>query len=67
MNSVENMPFPSPVLFDIDRDGANELVCGDLWGYLWVHENTASEGEPVWGKSNKLQSIEGEDIQVSNW
>ena len=67
INQVEDMPYPSPVLFDVDRDGKDELVCGDLWGYLWVYENTAAEGAPVWGAATKLESAEGEVIKVSNW
>jgi hypothetical protein len=67
VNAVEAMPYPSPVLFDVDRDGRDELVCGDLWGKLWVHENTAESGEPVWGASKKLETAEGEVLEVSNW
>ena len=67
INQVEGMLYPSPVLFDIDNDGRDELVCGDLWGILRVYENIASEGDPVWGPATKLQSVDGEDIKVSNW
>ena len=66
VNGVEKQPYPSPVLFDIDRDGQDELIYGDLWGFLWVHENQAESGEAVWGKAAKLES-DGEPIEVSNW
>jgi hypothetical protein len=66
LNAVEGMLFPSPVLFDIDRDGQRELVCGDLWGYLRVYENSGTEKQPVWGPAEKLKSG-GEVIKVSNW
>lgn len=67
MNGIEKMPYPSPVLFDIDRDGNDELVLGDLWGYMHVHENLAEEGDPVWGPSKKLEDEDGKVIKVSNW
>ncbi len=67
LNQEEGMLFPSPVLFDIDRDGRAELICGDLWGHMWVYENIAGEGAPRWSAPNKLKSADGKEIKVSNW
>ena len=53
-----------------DEDGfrrtARELVCGDLWGYLWVYENESEEGDLKWGAPKKLQS-DGKDLKLPNW
>ena len=66
VNLVEEMPYPSPVLFDVDHDGRRELVCGDLWGYLWVYEDVGEAGDVEWGAAKKLQ-VDGEDLKVPNW
>lgn len=66
MNAVEKMPYPSPVLFDIDGDGKREFVLGDLWGRLWIHENVGAEGPVKWGPSQTLKR-EGKDLKVPNW
>ncbi len=67
INAKEGMSYPSPVLIDIDGDGRTELVCGDLWGHLYVHESTTEEGEPAWGAPKKLKSADGEALKVPNW
>ena len=66
VNHVEEMPYPSPVVFDIDRDGKRELICGDLWGYLWVYENEGQEGDLHWSAPRKL-TADGEVLKVPNW
>ena len=67
INAEEGMLYPSPVLFDVDGDGQDELVCGDLWGHLWVHESAAEAGEPAWLAPEKLKSADGEVLKVPNW
>lgn len=62
VNEVEKTLYPSPVLFDIDGDGQRELVVGDLFGYLWVHEKSGSS----WGPSKKLQA-DGKALKLPNW
>jgi hypothetical protein len=39
----EKILYPSPRLFDIDRDGRAELVVGDLRGQILVAERTGDE------------------------
>ena len=55
--------YPSPVLLDIDGDGAREMVIGGLRGYLSVARRT----EAGWGAEVKLKSRDGEDLKFSNW
>ena len=62
VNEVEKTLYPSPVLVDIDGDGQRELVVGDLFGYLWVHEKSGSS----WGPAKKLQ-VDGKTLKLPNW
>ena len=55
-----------PNLFDVDGDGAHELVVGAFSGHLHVHEITPSDAGPIFGPGKKLQA-EGADIRISNW
>ena len=66
VNARERMPFPSPVLIDLNGDGKRELILGDLWGRIWIHDNVAREGGVAWGPSRKLQ-LNGKDLKVPNW
>ncbi len=66
LNEVEQMPYPSPVVFDVDRDGERELVVGDLWGRIWIYEDQASPGDLAWGPARKLE-VDGEELRVPNW
>jgi len=69
LNAVEQKKFPSPAIFDIDADGKAELVMGDLWGDVGVHENLAASGagDPVWGPRKALKDSDGKAIRTSNW
>lgn len=69
INASDDILFPSPVLFDVDADGADELVVGDLWGHLFVHERVAVEGsaERVWGARSELRHADGSNVQLPNW
>lgn len=69
MNTAARQMYPSPAMYDVDGDGQNELVLGDIWGTLDVFENVsdAKEGDPVWSKFTPLENTKGEEIKVSNW
>jgi hypothetical protein len=69
INADDDILFPSPVLLDVDADGADELVVGDLWGHLYVHERVAVEGsaERVWGARSELRHADGSNVQLPNW
>ncbi len=60
--------YPSPALFDVDNDGVNELVLGDLWGKLVACENSnPGKGDPVWSKPEPIKSTNGEPLDMGNW
>jgi len=69
LNTVEKKKFLSPAIFDVDEDGKPELVIGDLWGDVGVHENlnTTGKGDPVWGPRKALKDTQGKAIRTSNW
>lgn len=68
LNVAAKQMYPSPAVYDVDNDGENELVVGDIFGTLNVYENENSDGgEPIWSKHSPLKTAEGEKIKVSNW
>lgn len=66
VNFIEEMLYPSPVLYDLDHDGRRELVCGDLWGYLRVYEDVGEADDVEWGAPQFLQ-VDGAPLKVPNW
>lgn len=68
INGNDKILYPSPVLLDIDADGTRELVIGDLWGNLFVHERVATEdGSIVWSAAENLKHADGSNVQLPNW
>ena len=68
LNDAARQMYPSPAMFDIDRDGQLELVVGDIFGSLNVYENLSDEkSDPVWSTHIPLKLSDGEKVKVSNW
>ncbi len=68
LNDAARQMYPSPAMFDIDRDGQLELVVGDIFGSLNVYENLSGEkSDPVWSTHIPLKLSDGEKVKVSNW
>lgn len=68
LNSLAKQMYPSPAMYDVDNDGQQELIVGDIFGRLNVYENkNEGDGDPVWNKHYALKSADGENIKVSNW
>ena len=59
--------YPSPALYDVDGDGARELVIGDLFGRVRVAEKLPGEDAFAWSAPEPLQAADGEDLKFSNW
>ncbi len=69
MNTTAKQMYPSPALFDVDGDGKNELVVGDIFGGLQIYENEnkAGSNDPVWSEPTALMNTEASPIRVHNW
>ena len=68
LNTGARQMYPSPAMFDVDGDGQDELIVGDIFGSLNVYENeNEGSGDPVWSEFKPLKSADGEKIKVSNW
>jgi|GEM_PF-2209988 len=68
VNSEDEQLYPTPVLFDVDRDGATELVVGDLWGNLFRYERvTREDGTRGWGERDAVRYHDGAAIELPNW
>lgn len=67
--TTEGQPFkgilyPSPVIYDIDRDGKKELAIGDLWGRIRVAEFGADRHS--FGPASNLK-VNDEVLKLNNW
>jgi len=58
--------YPSPVLFDVDGNGARDLVFGDLPGNLRSCAPDDDADELTWAAMTNLQS-EGKPLKLHNW
>lgn len=59
--------FPSPMFHDLDGDGGQDIVVGDLPGRLTRALRTAGAGAPRYGKEDKLLGASGEQLDFGNW
>ena len=58
--------YPSPTLFDIDGDGAAELVIGDLFGNIQYAERLSGDDLGAWGELKPFKTGERE-LKFNNW
>lgn len=61
--AFRGMIYPSPTLYDIDGDGQNELVIGDLRGFVWVSER----GQDGNFAEKKQLEVDGQPLKFHNW
>ncbi len=62
----EGILYPSPTVFDVDGDGADELLIGEIFGSISVSDSAEGEDSLAWGKAKKMTSG-GEPIKLNNW
>ena len=53
----------NPLVFDLDRDGLRDLVCGDGNGYVLYYPNTGTNSEPVFAAGETLRTPRNEPVQ----
>jgi hypothetical protein len=63
----EKRLYPSPVLHDLDGDGAKDVVVGDLVGALTVAPRAAGSRAPAYGAETKVLAADGKPLDFDNW
>ncbi|MEL6714422.1 MAG: hypothetical protein AAFP86_11650 [Planctomycetota bacterium] len=63
---LEGLVYPSPALMDLDGDGREELVLGDLWGHLWSASPLKSGDVTAFGERAQVQ-CGPEPLKLNNW
>jgi len=53
----------NPFVFDLDRDGVNDLACGDGNGYVLFYRNTGTNAAPVLAAAETLRTPRGDYVQ----
>ena len=53
----------NPFVFDLDRDGVNDLACGDGNGYVLFYRNTGTNAAPVLAAAETLKTPRGLPVQ----
>ena len=56
--------YPSPVSYDLVRDGLRDLVIGDLWGHLTV---APQRRDGTFAAEQKVKDVEGKVLDFGNW
>ena len=64
--SFKDVIYPTPVLFDVDRDDQRELVIGDLRGNIFVCKNEGDADNGAWTTKQSL-TVDGKPIRLNNW
>lgn len=59
--------YPSPVIHDVDGDGAGDLVLGDLWGRVTVSTRIATDATPHFGAEKPIPASDGSELKFNNW
>ena len=60
--------YPSPAVFDVDNDGVDEMVLGEIMGTVSYCENERkSGGDPVWSAVAPVLAADGEPLKLNNW
>ena len=59
--------YPSPVLHDVDGDGLQDMVIGDLFGKITVAPRLSGDGAPRFGPEAPLQAADGKELKFHNW
>lgn len=58
--------YPSPVLHDVDGDGAAELLIGEIFGTITISERESEGSTTAWTKARPMQ-VDGKPIKLNNW
>lgn len=64
--AIKGTGYPSPTLYDIDRDGNLDLVVGDIMGNILVSQKSSASSLTKWDETKNLE-CNGEPIRLKNW
>jgi hypothetical protein len=63
----ERRLYPSPVYHDLDRDGLQDILVGDLRGRLTVAHRLPGDGPAKYAEEKPVLDLEGKEIDFHNW
>jgi len=63
----EGRLYPSPVYHDLNGDGLQDIIVGDLPGHLTVALRQPGAGAPVFADEVKIKATDGKIIDFHNW
>ncbi|MCS7250768.1 MAG: VCBS repeat-containing protein [candidate division WOR-3 bacterium] len=55
----------NPYIFDLDRDGKKDLICGENNGYVHFFKNIGSDSNPILTLPETLKMIDGTPVRPS--
>ena len=59
--------YPSPAVYDVNRDGKLDVVIGDLWGKITIATQKAKNSALVLEREIKLPGVDGKQLDFGNW
>ncbi|MEO0131239.1 MAG: FG-GAP-like repeat-containing protein [candidate division WOR-3 bacterium] len=55
----------NPYIFDLDRDGKKDLICGENNGYVLFFKNIGSDSNPILSFPETLKMVDGTPVRAS--
>ena len=62
-----NRLYPSPVFHDVDGDGLQDIVVGDLYGSLTAARRVAGRDAKRHAAENPVTAADGKPLKFHNW
>ncbi|MBL8898372.1 MAG: hypothetical protein JNM84_12120 [Planctomycetes bacterium] len=63
----EQRLYPAPTYHDVDGDGLQDIVVGDLRGLLTVARRLPGAGPARYAEEQPVRGTDGEEIDFHNW
>ena len=63
----EQRLYPSPVFHDLDGDGAQDVVVGDLIGVLTLAPRAKGAGALAYGAETEVLAADGKPLDFNTW
>ncbi len=62
----DKIPYAGPTIYDLDKDGKDDLIVGTFKGKFKFYKNTGTSSNPKYDGFEYIQAG-GKDAEIRNW